>query len=196
MVYFLVKNPIVLNRGHNESLPPKSIRRSLSPSPTQENAPARSNWTGEVLEYNSTAFTLPPARRRELASIQLLARAVPIAIVPAIPLQVNLITPYSFFKTRMQIEYFLHHRRSVQQVVPSNNLTKVPYKNVGQLDEVPVVVGGADDEDEADDEDDLDADDDEEDEDEDEELDDEDLDYDWKEVDDDDEEEEDDEEDE
>ncbi len=91
---------------------------------------------------------------------------------------------------------FRPRSRSVQQVVPSNNLTKVPYKNVGQLDEVPVVVGGADDEDEADDEDDLDADDDEEDEDEDEELDDEDLDYDWKEVDDDDEEEEDDEEDE
>jgi hypothetical protein len=61
-----------------------------------------------------------------------------------------------------------------------------PCKNVGQPDEVPVVVGQADDEDEdgeedEEDVDDLDEDEDQEDED-DEEPDDEGLDYDWEEV--------------
>jgi hypothetical protein len=64
-----------------------------------------------------------------------------------------------------------------------------PCENIGHADEVPVVVGTANEQDEEDEEDDLDEDEDQDDEG-DEELDGDDADYDWKEVSDDDEEDE------
>ena len=122
-----------------------------------------------------------------------------LAIFPAIPLQVNLINPKSFSETEeANVSISLttvvrSAKRLEEKVVPMG-----PRENAGQPDEVPVVVGYADDEDEEDEDDeedvdDLDEDEDQEDED-DEELDDEDLDDDWDEVDDEEDEDDDDEE--
>jgi hypothetical protein len=136
----------------------------------------------------SAAFACPPT----------------LAIFPAIPLRVNF-HPNSFSENED-----VNVNISRTTVVPSAELLEAkvvsmdPWENAVQQDEVPVVVGYEDEDDEDEEyeedeeEDDLDEDEDEEDEN-DEELDDDGLDYDWEEVDeeeDDDEEYEEDEEDE
>jgi hypothetical protein len=131
------------------------------------------------------------------------ARAPSLAIFPAILLQVNLINPLvSPTNEEANVNISLTAVALSAELLEENVVPMGPFENVGQPDEVPVVVGHADDEDEEDEEDEEDVDDLDEDEDQEDEdyeaLDDEDLDEDfdddWEEVTDEDEDEDDDDE--